>query len=76
MSAVPLFSTLLSAIISAIVLWTISLYLLRKTTARDLLSDALAVQALEEAWILQAYDEQHLTAKLSENPDLKENKKT
>jgi hypothetical protein len=76
MSAVPLFSTLLSAIISAIVLWTISLYLLRKTTARDLLSEALAVQALEEAWILQGYDQQHLTAKLSENPDLKENKKT
>src|SRR5262249_24442308 len=73
MSAMPLFSALLSVIISAIVSWTISLYLLQKTTARELLSEALAIQALEEAWILEGHDEQSSTAKLRENPGLKEN---
>jgi hypothetical protein len=39
--------------------------MLRENTARELLSEALAVQALKEAWILEGRDYQHLT--LSDN---------
>lgn len=72
MSTVPLYSALLSAVISAFVSWMISRLVLRETTARDLLLEALAVEALEEAWILEGHDAQSVTAKLSENRDLEE----
>jgi hypothetical protein len=51
-----LVSVLISAVgvaISALVSWVTSRLVLGENTARELLSEALAVQALEEAWIVE-----------------------
>jgi len=47
----PSIFTVANALISAAVSWVISRLVLRENTARELLSEALAVQALEEAWV-------------------------
>jgi hypothetical protein len=59
-------------VISAVVAWVISRLVLREGVARELLSEALLIQASEDAWILEGHDEQNLSAKLTEHPNLKE----
>src|SRR5262249_34922119 len=63
----PFIFTVANALISAAVSWVISRLVLRENTARELLSEALAVQALEEAWIVEGYDESDLSTKVSDN---------
>jgi len=68
----PFIFTVANALISAAVSWVISRLVLRENTARELLSEALAVQALEEAWIVEGYDESDLSTKVSDNRKLEE----
>jgi hypothetical protein len=65
---------LLGALIGASSTFLIARRALREATQRQLLSDAMAIQALEEAWILEGYNDEHLAAKLSDYPSLKEKK--
>jgi hypothetical protein len=59
-------------LISACVAWLVSRRVLRENTARELLSEALAVQALEEAWIVEGYNGENFSMKISEHPKLRE----
>jgi hypothetical protein len=67
-----IFVALVSVLISAAVSWLISRLVLRENTARELLSEALAIQALEEAWIVEGYDEADRSIKVNDNPKLEE----
>jgi hypothetical protein len=67
-----IFTSIITLVISAAVSWSISRLVLRENTARELLSEALAVQALEEAWIVEGYDGADLSIKVSDNPKLEE----
>jgi hypothetical protein len=71
-AATPVVSAVLGASISALVSWIVYRRVLQERTARELLLEALSVQALEEAWILEGRDEQSFSQKISQNRNLKE----
>src|SRR5260221_9701327 len=63
-----------AVLFGAAIAFLVSRRALREITQRQLLSDAMTVQALDEAWILQGYNDEHVTEKLSDHPNLKERK--
>src|SRR5437588_2542791 len=67
-------SGLFGAMISAAVSLFVFSRIRQDNVARELLSEALAVQALEEAWIVQGYDKASLSIRINEHPGLKEEK--
>src|SRR5690349_12588268 len=69
----PLVTGLIVAAIGSLVSWIIYKRGLRERTARELLSEALVIQALEEAWIVEGDDEDGASKiKLHEHPKLSE----
>lgn len=66
---------LLGAALTGLVSYLIYKRGVHERIARELLSEGLAIQALEEAWIVQGYDESEVEKiKIHEHPNLREEK--